>query len=354
MRGRRSAAHIPDMAQQTREKDKGRSAHGGRYASHERPDGQVSLTSDGEMRVPATAPVNEADALRIAKTIAQRKLWHTQNVIDPEDVAQDAVLSLLRTAESNPRENLFTGGLINTAVGNAVAVALNNQSGRRWEDFAALGKFTEKVEQAETAIERHLTSKELDELATKIRDNWHNPRHKPTVGYHLPPATVDSLSDEGTFLEAEYIPLGADDDGRQTGADDLAYELENGAIKKSDAAGRLWNALAESRTELPTTRPGTMRASHVRTHRQNLPNLRVAANAYLDGTATEAQTSSLFAPWGSTSVDDRTAVAELLVSHPEKVAAGLWKSAATAASVPAPRSIADDDVDNPAFAFAAF
>lgn len=376
----RVAAHIHSMTSTLREKDKGSGPHGGRYAAHNRGESDIYLhTSEpdnaanvdnqvqpdvyykrdsaiSEGRLPLhnqranphiywkdqldpTPGAGSTDLISASEALAIAVMQFNNftngrphdNVINQDDIVQEALTNLLfQHAKNNTG---YTPGLVTAAVHTATIRTFNAAHNLRHEDKAGLRKFDSEVEKSEVALNRHLTAAELDDIARHVRENWTNDRHRPRLGFHLPKQKTLSLTDESIYSEASDIEAPPIAPTKTTAADALVYQLESGELDRRAAAKQIWNALAGTTGRAPGAVPNTVTANAVKIAHHAIPNIKTVAANYLAGTATNEQTKALFTPWRVDLPEgQRRAAAALLVGHSEKVAIGLWKSAAATAS----------------------
>lgn len=293
---------------------------GGQFASTTKNEAEVSLGSTVDDLGLSTHEIQEivSTAQALANRFAYRYNFSSQ---DAEDIAQETIHSVLKTRKRNPGARI-TGGLIHTA---ARAIASRSVDGAiRHEDSTALARLKAEIEQAEHQLERHLSSKEIDSMAARIRDNWHDPRHKPSVGFQNLTVVVSSDAMGLAFSDTQPTAVNYEPEGSSV-AHELADQVESGEVSKTEARRRLWNTIHDD-GNVPAAVPGSVSSSHARKHADLIKDALDTADRYIDGHASDEEVDALFAPFGQTSAAQRYAIADSIVSRPS-VGHQLWRSA---------------------------
>ena len=302
---------------------------GGEYATHNRPEATVVLS--GKTKIEKVYPAKPANgltdveilehAVRLARSASFNKGISRE---DAEDIAQEAVLQVLKTKKDNG--NLpVQGGYIRVVTRGLVSKRMDTHT--RHEDSEAFKKWKFEVEFMENAEGRHLTTEELDSIAKDIRDNWKNDRHRPSVGFQHETKVIAMDAVGAGFAGNIAHIVNADADGSEIGHD-LADALAKGEIAKETAKRQLWNVLAEDNgashavANSLTEREVKAAAKDVGADRA----VEVARN-FANGTTTTAEENALFAPFGMNLTDSaKRRIARTIAARPE-VGHRLWKSA---------------------------
>lgn len=295
---------------------------GGQFASRDRDADTVTLA-----HATATSTLSPADALRAARLQARNHAGRLViSTFDREDIAQDALLSVI-TSRANERVHGLSPGLITNAVRHAVAAAVMQRTATlRHEDAKAMKQFRHQEEQLAQSLGREPGVRELDDLADRIRDTWPNPRHKPRAHFHRPPNVVPYAG----AVRTEANSIATPPDVEPTELDEFADRVESGAIAVAEAKRRLWDAVARAEA-LPFTRRQIRSAASVRTLRRKLlaggGAAKIAADYVLNGQLTE-QTMQLLEPFDVAPADrDRIAALTSHLASRGRIAQRLWDAA---------------------------
>lgn len=295
---------------------------GGQFARHDRDADTVTLAN-----ATATSTLTPADALRAAQL--QARIHGGRLVIsalDREDIAQDALVSVI-TSRANDRVHGLSPGLITNAVRHAVAAAVMQRTATlRHEDAKAMKLYRHQEELLTQSLGREPDGGELDSLAAHIRDTWPNPRHKPRVGFHRPPKVVPYAGAIRTEANSIAVPPEAE----TSELDDFADRVESGAISVAEAKRRLWDAVARAEA-LPFTRQQRRSATETRTLRRKLlaggGAAKVAADYVITGQLTE-QTMRLLEPFDVAPAErERIAALAGHLASRGSIAQRLWDAA---------------------------
>ena len=295
---------------------------GGQFAAHNRDDAAVGLTAP--RRINAATELTGAEALRIARMQAGNAgSWRGGTVVETDDIAQDAIVSVLITVRNAGGFGL-NPGVLTAAARSAISRSFQDTVQLHHDDLKALRLFDTQRESVEQFQGRHLTDDELDGLAADIREDWPNPRHRPTVGFNRRRVTTASVDEDPSLLadvadqSNEMAPTSA--------GDDLADALDDGRVTKAEARLRLWNALADS-NDIPLVARSSMTEREIKAVKQAMKDsggVEALVQAHLAGNTSE--NSALFAPFGLTTTRARDRIAEFLLERPA-VADRLWASA---------------------------
>ena len=298
---------------------------GGEFASHLRTEDDVELQTMGEATTSRTL-LSDSEALLFSRRAV--KYWGWKNgayLSDRDDIAQDAIVSVL-SSRSNGAVVGLTPGLISSAAGHAAAKSINTKRVMRAEEARADALLRGQIVDIERAQRRHLSNREIDNMAKIIRDTWPDQRHRPTEGFHRPVERVSFDSDEGQEI-SEF--LAATDSEPATAARELADSVDAGEIDKSTARRRAWNAMSVD-SGIPQAAP-IADAKSARLAQRNVRDAGGAlavAGAWNDGVR-NAGTDALFAPFLVSDDESRKAVVDHLLSRPQ-VADRLWAATAYA------------------------
>lgn len=309
------AAHMPDMnaLKTTQNRQSKGQPIGGEFAPHARDESGVNLGQEG---------LSPAEILQTSIQLSRQAAYRLGlSPEDAEDVAQETVFSVLRTQSRNGGAAV-NGGLIRVASNALVSRLVDSHS--RHEDSRAYREWKLEVQQVEFSEGRHLTAKELDAIATKIRNNWPNPRHKPSVGFqhetklvyvdaHSPDFADSLMRDGGATAEGSFEQF------------EVVHKLGTGELTKPVVRRQMWNLINVDAT-VPESVRGSVSEAKARAYDNTVPDAVVTADAWLNGTATPAETEALFAPFGSTTDAEKTAAANAIKSKPA-FGHKLWRSA---------------------------
>lgn len=262
--------------------------------------------------------------------------------VGEDDMVQETIEKVL-TYKKNNGQVVVTRPYVHTVATGIVAQAARGRL--RAEDRKAIGILNARVGQLEEEMGRKLTSAEQDQLAAKIREDWPDPRHRPSVDF-VALAQVRVLSLDAT--------QGSDDEGRtlaetlsESGAlattldaDDLAVDPDTlaGQVLSGERSDKVrnradaWDIYA-SMGGLPTAVPKAVsprHASAARVHIAQAGGVCAAARTWQQGESTPA-TEALFSPFGPLDEGGRDQVAEALLGR-SAFAEELWGSAMAKAS----------------------
>ena len=311
---------------------------GGRFAKHTRSRDTVQLPVSPVPDAKATTVLTDREAIDVS-------LMHVKNFArnspgfnrqDFEDMAQEALMSV-HVSIMNSRAESFTPGLITSAARHMHARGINLKRGIRHEDARADAELRSIIAKDEQTLGRHLTTAEIDFMAGKIRDEWENPRHKPSEDFHKRTRLVDYTGDASN----EVLKIEATDYEfrREHGtAGDLAGEIEDKTIDKATAKIRFWNAISDY-WDVPKTQP-SLTVANIATAKKVVDfhgGILDVAERYLETETLSPQVAAMFAPFGTITKPERKRVASVLLARPA-LAARIWDSAlASAYKRPKPR-----------------
>jgi DNA-directed RNA polymerase specialized sigma24 family protein len=298
---------------------------GGQFAVRARTESDVFL--DAGTATDIVGPQSAIDlAYRFAAQQAARHLIRNRH--DVEDISQVALISVL-TSRKNGRVTGLTGGLIANAVTHAVAAAVAARTNvTRHEDARARTKMRTVVETFTQERGREPNTAELESIADGVRNNWHDPRHKPRKNFH---EQIRTESLEGNPLHvaaAESTP--ARNVVESTELDMLADQLDGGEVDRKVARLQLWKAISATEN-LPTTRLVARRIDGAaRKAMLAAGGIAFVANQYRKTGKLDAHTAALFEPFNIKTETDRQQVADYFASR-GPIATKLWEAADDAA-----------------------
>lgn len=306
---------------------------GGEFAAFARAEADTVLAAEKPTRDKGPA-LSDLELLRTAQELARvAGIRAGLSAEDIEDVAQDTVLSVLTTQRNNGGKAVY-GGLVRQASRALVSRLVDTHS--RHEDSRAFTMWKRRVEEEQHTLGRHLTKAELDKLAEDIRANWHDPRHRPSVGFQHETKVV---SFEGSARRLDETLGNPESFASHTvkAADQLVDDMERPVgdpkrVGKDEARRHAWNVLSE---DLDTARAieSSLDSDFAQRAYRAVNSLGGAvgvASRWLDGDFDDRDEAkadaALFAPFGAITNAEKRSIAIALANRPE-VANRLWKSA---------------------------
>lgn len=323
----------------------------GRYAEMSLAEQSATLddqgSGDGVVFVPDLSAVrsiedcdwSDPEEWRAITQKAQRsaRLWNSRSGIDDgatdaDDIAQTALLGFLERQHAGQRvDNVYA--YVHSAARNAAATAMRR--GCRHEDIRAFVLYKDKVTGLEQALGRPLTPGEKDQVATDIRDGWHDPRHLPSPRFrenvnasrHLSIDTQDHGGQIGAHHSTSPDVTGPGDVAPGSTLDKALDAVEGHGGTVWDARRMVYNALAEG--------AGAPLLSGPHLSHRRVTNARRALNANTDMAEVlrdaedgvdDERTQALFAPWPQTTPQERRSLVSLL-GRDTDYAYDLWDSA---------------------------
>jgi hypothetical protein len=287
---------------------------GGQFSSIDRAEGQVQLVLN-----PASLTGQEImeQSLALAKAAGFRSGLSDQDI---EDVSQETALSVLKTQSRN-KDAIITGGLLRVASQALVSRLVDSHV--RHEDSAALTVWKSRSSELEQELGRSLTPLELDQMAVDIRANWHNPRHKPRVGFQHQSRFV-STEAMGAMFTDTYAggPEKVQDSGYLR---EIADSLEDEGSNRESVRLQMWNIMSREHGAPRVALAGmTVRAAA--RHKRTVGDAVTASEKFIDGELSVDAEASLFAPFGTITGREKRRVASIIVARPN-VGDKLWRSA---------------------------
>jgi len=266
--------------------------------------------------------------------------------VGEDDMVQDTLAAALTNQHNSNGRTVLTRPYVRAIASGIVAQAARGRL--RAEDRKAIGMFTKQLTDAETELDRNLTGTEQDELASRIRDEWPDPRHRPSVDFvalaqvrvlslnviaHNPDGRdqTRSLADTVSDSPAFSTDLNVDDmsvDPETPTGQVLSGARANRAQNRADGWG-LYAGLAG----LPLATPGHVRprtATAARVSMADAGGVCAAARTWQHG-ETSVATEALFAPFAGLTDAARDDIADGLLGR-AAYAEELWGAALSASS----------------------
>lgn len=293
---------------------------GGEFAGHDRAESDVALVGAPAKNWKTDRSLTDREildqAIMLARSAGNKAGLSEQDI---EDVAQETAYSVLKTRQNNP-DAPISGGLLRVASKALVSRLVDNHL--RHEDSKALTMWKRQAADREQELGRHLTATELDALADSIRDAWHNPRHKPRIGFQHEVRFASTEFMGAKFSEGFASPEQNVDSRRLR---EMADAVEDKMIDPKTVRLRVWNILSVD-SGAPLARQDLLSTRQADAVKKNVGNAVETANAFLRGEANETQTEALFAPFGTTTPGQRLHAARVIAARPS-VGDKLWRSA---------------------------
>jgi hypothetical protein len=303
----------------TKRQPKGRPV-GGQYAEHARDAADVVLPIGDGVNEPASAGLSDREILeqsiRLAG-IASRRAGLSKE--DAEDIAQETVYSVLMTKSRNGNAPVG-GGLIRVA--SRALVSRQVDTHKRHEDSRAFARWKSQVGARSQEFGRALTNKELDKIAMEIREDWENPRHRPSVGFQHETKVISLNSHDLHLSKALKEPVPTIAPGNQS-AHYVADLIEDKKVNVADVRTRVWNLISDDIGVSPA-----IAGSITDQHKEQLKRVKNAvdvARAYEHGYSTPT-VDALFLPFGELSSNQKHAIAKAIIDRPS-VGHQLWSAA---------------------------
>ncbi len=261
------------------------------------------------------------------------------NGMDVDDLAQEAVIAVLAMrANGNEDKIRDLYGLVNKSAAN-----IASRAGRhvRSEDMKAYREFRTRLAELTAIAGRDLTTREKDDLAQHIRDNWPDRNHRPSRDFrnnvqgwekvrseNMTEEVFDqSVAMHGSVHALNYVKPDSHLDVA------LSYIDGDGGTKRS-ALRHVWNAVAERAPGSPIIEPHLGHRAVARAHAaiQGPEDLRSALEAWGNGDDTP-ETEAVMAPWSNLDLRDQASAVNVLEAYPD-YAYKLWAAAVAAAARP--------------------
>ncbi|MET4144032.1 hypothetical protein [Arthrobacter sp. UYCo732] len=311
--------------------------------------GQFAATFHAEPTLSlATERLNEftnvEDFVEVAYTSAAhwRRRYNQQDksiIVDEDDIAQETMLRTLEALDRGRKITDFKQMVTSTAANVTVRAT---ETTFRAEDRKAYRIFDEQRKAIELETGERMTQRAQDELAQKVLDEWHDPRHKPSKDFRIARTFDRSLdaphgADGGVESTLGATLVNPEQSGNYIKPNsymDRAHTAmeETGAAHKAEMKRLAWNAIAEG-TQVPMSNPGSLSQRQVTKHRgvmdKHEGGLMGACKDWSADRENEA-TAALFAPFGEMDFEDQERVVTMLEgfeARGEGRAQVMWESA---------------------------
>ncbi|ACL42370.1 hypothetical protein Achl_4419 (plasmid) [Pseudarthrobacter chlorophenolicus A6] len=313
---------------------------GGQFAATTHAEPTLSLAAERLSEL-----VDVEDFVDIAYTSAAhwQRRYNQQDksiIVDTDDIAQETMLRTLEALDRGRKITDFRQMVTSTAANVTVRAT---ETTFRAEDRKAYRIFEAQRTEIEAKTGRQMTQREKDELAQKVLDEWHDPRHKPSKDFRIARTFDRSLdaphgADGGVESTLGATLVNPEQSGHyiQPGSYmDRAHNAmeETGAAHKAEMKRLAWNAIAEG-TQVPMSNPGSLSQRQVTKHRGVINNLEGGIMGACRDWSTNGEpndaTEALFAPFGELEFEDQESVVTMLEgfeARGEGVAQTMWESA---------------------------
>jgi hypothetical protein len=319
---------------QLRNRNTGKPGNGGHFDGFTpAADEDISLTSlmviDDDIDVFYDSPVEHTPVLDIVtfEMGEENLVSDTQRLVGQEvarmgmpyhfvdEVAGETLAAVYATAASKRNqgtETVIHGGLIRDIARKRLAMKVDGH--KRHESSAGLRMWKERSAALEAELGRSLSKGEGDALADQIRNDWHDPKHRPSIGFHRP---VIETSIDGANEENPRQFAAEDKPEREGGAraHNLADLIEEKDLTKTQARKQLWNVFADE-DGAPEARPGRLTPHSVRKAKTNIKDAVETARLWQNGYVTDDEAASLFAPFGDLTRGEQDAVVKTILARP--------------------------------------
>lgn len=313
---------------------------GGQFAATTHAEPTLSLASE---RLQEFTSAEELVEIANSSASHWRRRYNQQDksiIVDADDIAQETILRTLETLHKGLPITNFKQMVTSTAANVTVRAT---ETVFRAEDRKAYRIFEAQRENLETQLGRRMTQRELDALDQKVRDEWHDPRHKPSKDFRIARTFDRSLdaphgADGGVESTLGATLVNPEKSGHWIEPDsymDRAHTAmeETGAAHKAEMKRLAWNALTEG-TQVPMSNPGSLSQRQVTKHRGVVNGLKgkimgACHDWSTNGEETEA-TEALFAPFGKLDFEGQERVVTMLEgfeARGEGTAQTMWESA---------------------------
>lgn len=312
---------------------------GGQFAATAHAEPTLSLAAE---RLEEFTDVEEFVSIAYTSAAHWRRRYNQQDksiIVDEDDIAQE---TMLRALEALDRGNKITDfkQMVTSTAANVTVRATETKF--RAEDRKAYRIFEAEREVIEAQIGRQMTQREKDDLDQKVRDEWHDPRHKPSKDFRIARTFDRSLdaphgADGGVESTLGATLVNPEQSGHYIKPDsymDRAHTAmeETGAAHKAEMKRLAWNAIAEG-TQVPMSNPGSLSQRQVTKQRgvmdKHEGGLMGACRDWSADRENEA-TAALFAPFGEMDFEDQERVVTMLEgfeARGEGRAQVMWESA---------------------------
>ena len=320
---------------------------GGQFATAVRTEPDIVLDPSATSHADeAILELSERELLAAARqSVRTHAFKQGVRFVGEDDMVQDTVAEVLASKRRNGQV-VVTRPYVNAVGANIVAQAARGTL--RQEDRKAIGIFNRKVAELQAEMGRGLTGAEKDQLAAQIRNDWHDPRHRPSADFvalaavrrlsldapvssRQPTCTSLTLGDSLAETGFGATALGSDDLSVEPGT--LAAAVLSGeANDKVKNQGNAWNILASvsGAPEAVEHSVTPRNATAARVKIGDAGGVTATARSWLNGETSPA-TDALFAPFGGPDEGGRDEIAQTLIAR-GAYAELLWNSALVTAS----------------------
>lgn len=321
-----------------------------RYPDAAHRQNMTKTTPTTQWNTPAAAHLTAKETLSAAQAQA-RQFTESCNLTaeDVEDIAQDAILELLRRGSTS-----WTAEASRNAVHGAIDSEMSQRFGRHPEDAQIMAALEELVILEQLVLERDLTDPELNDLARDVRRNWVDQAERPTVEFaggsgsalQYPEAVADhgdqvlSLSDPAIAAEAGRVAASMPaDEGEGWWPDEFAAEM----VAVAHARRSVWNHFSTSLEvpDSPSALVGMLACRSVFRSVRERGGVVAVANAVLACGAQADWADPLFAPWPFADEAKLRRIAQVLTMDRRRFAEVLWVSALDTVASETARGILD-------------
>lgn len=287
------------------------------------------VDSEGNQLTPEQFQEHIEDLYGYLQAQSGRHVWRSTfgHTWTGQDAAQDVAVEMLDRARRNGNIAAVNHGYARGYMGGLVTRAVQaRREGRDPQEhlkvnsanMKAFDTFSKRVDEIESERGRTLGTSERDAIAAQVREDWHDPRHRPTIGFHRA-MYADSTDAEG-FSQA----TGASTSAEQEYFDSLAGQGEDTqrVLDAPRASGGVrkhgWNALCETRG-IPKAPQGALSNRQVTYCRDNVGTEAgevLSVLAEWDEGGDNERIESLFRPFGAVTGTHREQIADLMYDMP--------------------------------------
>jgi hypothetical protein len=201
----------------------------------------------------------------------------------------------------------------------------------RHESRKALRVLAKRVDSHEAMLGRPLSDQERVKLAVNIRENWPDPRHRPSEDFYMLPDQVPVPMDPNDIADLEGRPGAVIYSGADSDDIHLASPLADPLARKKRAGENDYSYYAEA-LHLPAPQKNRLASGQATRIHSHLDEMALnAALSYLRGDIDAKSESALFAPFENLGRYEREEFADALARQPHH-AQRLWDSAVDAAT----------------------
>lgn len=284
--------------------------HAGQFATKEQTSSEVRLGGSRYRRPQrhTGAGLSDAEMLTEARRQIQSygKKWGLSS--DERDEALgDLMLDL---ASKRHRGAEVSARLVNFGA-RAVASRFVNGRHIRHEDSSAMMQLKTDADAFRELTGRVPTSRELTVMAKHIRDNWHDPEHRPSENFHRKIFDTNALSLEAPLFENGRFTL-----GDTLTADVLAHESIDVDALTDEQVTRLMG-------EVRLRRPAANSVEDPDELIAQIPQPATQMARFRTGAAFDER---VFAPWPKADQRQRELIADRLISTGD-LAERIWQTA---------------------------